>query len=90
VSVESLIDELRSSPDIDIAVTRAKILDEFDAATTFEDRGRVLAVFNAVMNLTERNVVANNEGKLLEKFRAAREQDYKVCILRECTVGLRA
>ncbi len=88
VSVETLIDDLKSSDGINIATSRQKILDEFDAASTAEDRGRVLAVFKAVMDLTERNLIANNEAELLEKFREAREQDYRICIVKECTVGL--
>ena len=88
MSVESLVEELKSSSDFDIAVTRLRILDEFDAATNSDDRGRVLAVFKAVMDMTERNLIAQNQGELLEGFRKAREQDYKVCIVQECTVGL--
>jgi len=42
------------------------------------------------MDLTERNLIAQNEGELLENFRKAREQDYKVCIVQECTVGLKS
>ncbi|MDB6105526.1 MAG: hypothetical protein JWO52_5525, partial [Gammaproteobacteria bacterium] len=74
----------------DIAVIRKRILDEFDAANSSDDRGRVLAVFKAVMDLTERNLIAQNEGELLESFRKAREQDYKICIVQECTVGLKS
>lgn len=88
MSVESLIQELKSSQGFDIAETRAKTLNEFDAASTSEERGRVLAVFKAVMDLTERNLMAKNAEELLGKLRAAREQDYKVCIVQESTVGL--
>jgi len=88
VSVETLIAELKAGGDFDIAITRQKILKEFDAAATADDRSRVLAVFKAVMDATERTLIAKNEAELLSNFRAAREQDYKICIVQECTVGL--
>ena len=36
--------------------------------------------------MTDRNLSAQNEGELLEEFRKAREQDYKVCIVQECVL----
>jgi len=88
VSVDTLIAELQSGASFDIGTTRNKILAEFDAATSAEDRGRLLAVFKAVMDMTERNLIANNKAEMLPDFQKAREKDYKILIVQECTVGL--
>ncbi|MBU6421853.1 MAG: hypothetical protein KGQ62_07195 [Gammaproteobacteria bacterium] len=89
MSIESLIGELGTAKNIDIVDVRQKIQREFDAAETSEQRGKVLAIFKATMDLVERNLAARgDQSELLEKLKAARAQDYKIFIVRECTVGL--
>ncbi|MGA7540689.1 MAG: hypothetical protein WBW93_18170, partial [Steroidobacteraceae bacterium] len=71
-----------------IADVRNKILKEFDAAVTSDQRGTLLAIFKAVTDFVERNLVRPDQSQLLEDFRKARDQDYKIFIVQECTVGL--
>ncbi len=89
MSIESLISELASAKSFDIVDVRAKIGKEFDAATTSDQRARVLAIFKATMDQVERYLTSRgDQGELLENIRNARAQDYKIFILQECTVGL--
>lgn len=89
MSIESLISELASAKSIDIVDVRAKVGREFDAATTSDQRGRVLAIFKATMDQVERYLISRgDQGELLENIRNARTQDYNIFILQECTVGL--
>jgi hypothetical protein len=60
VLVETLIADLKAGGDFDVAITRQKILKEFDAAATADDRSRVLAVFKAVMDATECSLIEKN------------------------------
>jgi hypothetical protein len=61
---------------------REDIHDHFDTASTSEQRGAVLAIFHAMMNIVEKNLIASDD---LEKFRKARDQDYCLFIVKECT-----
>lgn len=88
VEVKGLLEELRSAASFDISEVRAKIERAWKASTTSDQRGTVLAMFKAVMDATERNLQSHGDAKLLEDFRKAREQDYKIFIVEECTVGL--
>jgi hypothetical protein len=89
VSTQNLVKELTSTQGINIVDARAKIGRAFDAASTSDQRGRVLAIFNAVMDDSEEKLVSQaNQTQLLQDFRNARIQDYRIFILQECTVGL--
>jgi hypothetical protein len=92
VSIHNLVKELTSTQGINIVDARAKIGKAFNAAATSDQRGRVLAIFKAVMDDSEEKLVSQanqaNQAQLLEDFRKARTQDYKIFILQECTVGL--
>jgi hypothetical protein len=61
---------------------REDIRDEFDKASTSEQRGALLAIFHAMMNIVEKNLIASDD---LEKFRKARDQDYCLLLVKECT-----
>jgi hypothetical protein len=61
---------------------REDIHDQFDKASTLDHRGAVLAIFHAVMNIVEKNLIAPDD---LEKFRKARDQDYCLLLSKECT-----
>lgn len=87
MSIEGLLNEIKTSQNLNIVDMRAKIQKEFDAAQTSEQRGKVLAIFTAMMDFYERNLPAD-QGALLDDFKKARVQDYKLFIVQECTVGL--
>ena len=61
---------------------REDIHDEFDKASTSEQRGALLAIFHSMMNIVEKNLIAPHD---LEKFRKARDQDYCLLLAKECT-----
>lgn len=89
MSIESLVQELTTSKNVNIVDVREKIQREFDAASTSDQRGRVLAIFNTTMDYFERTLSARgDQGALLEDFKKARAQDYKIFIVQESTVGL--
>lgn len=79
---------MKAAKSIDIVDTRAKIQKAWDAATTSEQRGTVLAIFTATMDQVDRNLESRGEVQLLADIREARAQDYKIFIYQECTVGL--
>ena len=58
MSVDDLVKELRSAKTFDIVDARAKVEIAFDAATSFEERGQVLAVFKAIMDEGERQLIS--------------------------------
>jgi len=88
-SIENLINELKSAKTFDLPEARAKIGKVFDVAVTIDQRGQVLALFKAIMDEGERQLVRQgDQEELLAKFKEARVQDYKLLILLECTVGL--
>ena len=74
MSVDDLVKELRSAKTFDIVDARAKVEIAFDAATSFEERGQVLAVFKAIMDEGERQLISTqgNQSQLLAAFRTAR------------------
>jgi hypothetical protein len=89
MSIETLINELRTAKSLDIVEVRKRIQEEFDAATTSHQRSRLLAIFNATMDQVERSLASRGEQEeLLENLKTARAQDYKIFIVQECTVGL--
>jgi hypothetical protein len=61
---------------------REDIHDEFDKASTSAQRGMLLAMYHAMMNIVEKNLIAPDD---LEKFRKTRDQDYCLLLARECT-----
>jgi hypothetical protein len=88
VLIESLVDELKSARGFDVVDMRAKIGKAFDAATTIEQRGRVLAIFKVTMDRVEGTLTNRGEVALLADIKKARAQDYKIFIAQESTVGL--
>lgn len=89
MSIEGLASELASAKTFDVVDVRAKIEKEFAAATTSDQRGKVLAIFKATMDQVERHLInLGDQAELLENLRNARAQDYKIFIVQECTVGL--
>lgn len=88
-SIENLTNELRSAKTFDLPGARAKIGKVFDVAVTIDQYGKVLAIFKAIMDEGERHLTSRGDlAELLEDFRKARVQDYKVFIAQECTLGL--
>jgi len=88
MSIEGLLDEIKTSKNLNnVGDLREKIQKEFDAAQTSDQRGKVLAIFTAMMDFYERNLPADQVA-LLDDFKKARAQDYKLFIVQECTVGL--
>jgi hypothetical protein len=57
---------------------------EFDKATTSEERGALLAIYTAMMNIVEKDLIAP-EG--LEAFQKARYQDYCLFLAKESRDG---
>lgn len=62
---------------------RKKIHDEFDKATTDDQRGALLQLFTVTMNIVEPTIAQTD----LETFRKARQQDYNLFIVKESLVG---
>lgn len=88
-SIENLINELKSAKTFDLPGARAKIGKVFDVAVTIDQRGKVLALFKAIMDEGERQLVRQgDQEELLAKFKEARVQDYKIFIVQESVVGL--
>jgi hypothetical protein len=88
MSIENLANEPQSAESFDVVEVRAKIQKEFDAATTSDQRAKVLAISKATMDLIERNLTSRGDPEeLLADFRKARAQDYNTFIYQECTVG---
>jgi hypothetical protein len=89
MSIQSLVEEMKTATNKDIVRIRERLFDEFDAAATSEQRGTVLALFTVYMDAMERGLAAQKaDPKLLEDFRKARAKDYNIFIVKECTVGL--
>jgi hypothetical protein len=88
MSIQSLIEFMKTATSQDITEVRDKIAKEFDVAPTSEQRGTLLALFTAFMDAMERGLAQRSDLKLLEDFRKARAQDYNIFIVKECTVGL--
>jgi hypothetical protein len=62
---------------------RARIHDEFDRATSSEQRAALLALNQSMMNLAEKGI---DPGQL-ENFREIRGHSYSMLIVKECLVG---
>jgi hypothetical protein len=88
MSIQNLINEMKTATSKDIVEIRAKIQKELEAATTSDQRSTVLALFTAYMDGMERGLEAHGDQKVLEEFRKARAYDYKSFIYQECIVGL--
>jgi len=63
---------------------REDIHREFEKAQTFEQRGVLLAIYHAMMNIVEKNLIAPSD---VETFKKARDQDYCLFIAKESTQG---
>jgi hypothetical protein len=88
MSIQSLIEYMKTATNKDITEVRDRIWKEFGVAATSEQRGRLLALFTVFMDEMERGLAQHGDQKMLEDFRNARAQDYKISIVQECTVGL--
>jgi hypothetical protein len=84
--IQDLVADLKSKP-YDVVESRERIQKVFDGASTHEQRGRVLAIFKAVSDNTIRNI-ASKGPELLDEFQKTVAQEYKIFIVKECTVGL--
>ena len=62
---------------------REQIHDEFERATTQEDRVILLNLFKVVMDTAEITVAEDDR----EMFRKTRQQDYNSLLIRECLIG---
>jgi hypothetical protein len=71
----------------DPGAIRNKIHEEFDASTSSEQRGSLLALYKATFDITESFLAKNSPEKLAE-FQKARAQDYNLLLVKETTVGL--
>ena len=74
MSAQELIERLRNmhpGENMDMPAIRAAIHEEH-ARAGFDERGKLLAIYNAVMDNAERQIQAVD----LEKYREARRQDY--------------
>jgi hypothetical protein len=88
MSIDALINEMKTAKSFDVVDIREKIQREFDAAQTSEQRATVLALFKAAMDQVERHLTGQGHAELLANLQKARAQDYKIFTLRESTVGL--
>jgi hypothetical protein len=57
---------------------------EFDKAQTFEQRGALLAIYHAMMNIVEKSLIEQSD---VEKFRLTRDQDYCLFLVKESGQG---
>jgi hypothetical protein len=90
MSAEELLD-MTSTPMAaitDLRAIRDKIHEEFDAATSSEQRGALLGMFKAAMDIAESHVAKNGTAEQLAELQKARTQDYSLFIVKECLVGL--
>lgn len=87
MSIESLVNELKTANSLDMVQVAERVQRELDAAASSEQRGRILAVFNLTMDQAERNLAARDQEELLDKLKKARAQYYKTFIVRESSVG---
>ena len=88
MSARDLLQRLQNQPlgtALDWKALREEIHDEFERATSGEDRAILLAIFQTVMDLAKRNGDIAPEN--LHLFRDARQGDYNLLIVRECLVG---
>ena len=88
MSIESLLKELQSATAEAIVEIRKRIIEEFSAARTDEDRAHVLAIYKDTMDRVERGLEARGgHEEVLAKFKEARAYDYKSLIAQECLVA---
>jgi hypothetical protein len=94
ISIERLLNELKfgGAKSVSGAVlmdARERIVKEFDAAVTSEQRSALLAMYTVLMDQVERNLASQGDkAKELADFRGARAYEYKALIYKECFVGL--
>jgi hypothetical protein len=87
MSIESLLKELQSATSEAIVEIRRRIIEEFGAAKTSDDRARLLAIYTETMDRVERGLAGGRHNELLANFKEARAYDYKSLIAQECLVG---
>jgi hypothetical protein len=91
ISIERLLNELKSAKSFsgrEAMEVREKIVKEFDAAVTGEQRSALLAMFTALMDQVERHLASQGDkAEVLTNFRDARAHEYKSLIVQESLVG---
>ena len=89
MSAEELLKltEKISSAVTDTQAIRGKIFEEFDAATTSDQRVALLVMLKATMDTAESWIAKNGTEKELAEFREARAQDYDKLLVKESTVN---
>ncbi len=84
MSADSLLAELQADgPMPDFRAIRERVHDEFDAATTSEERGLLLAILKVAMDGMEAGLTGDD----LLKFQTARTQDRNLLLTKESLVG---
>ena len=76
-----------SSAVLETRAIRDKIFEEFAASTTSEQRGSLLEMFAATMNVAEVYVARSGNAERLAEFKDARANDYARLLLNESSVG---
>jgi hypothetical protein len=79
----ALMERLRTSATLDWKSAREEIWGLHKKAETSEERGALLAVYTAVMNLVERSGTVTD----IEKFKEAWQSDYNLFLISEATDG---
>ena len=86
MSVATLLTRMQSlGDDVDWRGLREEIHDEVDKPITDEEHHTLLALFTALMDLVERNVVAHSPDKLAD-FKNTRLEDYRLLMVKRATV----
>jgi hypothetical protein len=75
----ALLDRISAASTLDWRATRDEIHELHKQATTSEERGALLAIYKAVMDLAERSATISD----IDKFREARQSDYNLFLIRE-------
>lgn len=92
MSIERLLNEMKAATSFSGATAmdmRERIVKEFQAAVTGEQRSTLLAMFTALMDQVDRHLAGQaDQAEVLAKFRDARAYEYKSLIYQECIVGL--
>jgi len=85
MSANSLLAELQddSRPMPDFRVIRERVHDEFDVATSSEERGLLLAILKVAMDGQEVRLAGDD----LLKFQKLRTEDRNILLIKECLVG---
>lgn len=92
MSASELLQRLRSIPpdaELDFTSIRQEILDQYETATTTNDRVLCLSMFKTVMDTVERHLEQHGKATATQiaEFKEARRIDYHSLITQEALVG---